>query len=84
MKFLTLSLIFFAAFASQISAQSLLKDGKIPDDLLITVKKQAGWGGSYSEMTINAKGDFSSLFRGGLPALSRLSNVLSINGKPVK
>jgi hypothetical protein len=79
------SLIFVLTFAFQSSAQSLLKDGKIPDDLVITVKKQEGWGGSYSEMMINAKGEFSHHSSGGMPAFPQTDLILvGVKIKPIK
>lgn len=83
MKYIAFNLILLGVFTLQVSAQSLLKKGKIPDDLLITLKRQEGWGGQYSEITITANGDLSYQTRGGLPVIS-LPRVLSINGKPVK
>lgn len=83
MKHIAFILLLLIIFALQISAQSLLKNDKIPDDLLITLKRQEGWGGTYSEMTINTSGDFSYQSRGGLPVTS-FSTILSINGKRVK
>jgi hypothetical protein len=65
-KFL-LSLVFVLMLALQMSAQSLLKDGTVPEDLVIILKMQQAWSGGYSEITINAKGEFSHTSRGGLP-----------------
>lgn len=59
MKYIAFNLILLIFFALQVSAQTLLVNDKIPADLLITLKKQGGWGGNYSEMTINANGEFS-------------------------
>lgn len=57
---------------------------KIPDDLLITLKQQGPWGGTYSEMTINSSGDFSYQSRGGNLLVVKMPDVFSINGKRVK
>ncbi len=83
MKYVAFNLVLLVVFALQVSAQSLLINDRIPDDLLITLKQQGAWGGTYSEMTINASGDFSYQSRGGLPVV-KMPDVLSINGKRVK
>lgn len=81
MKYGFLILILLVIFALQISAQSLLDNGKIPDDLSITLKQQGGWGGNYSEMTIMANGDISHQFRPVFP----IPNTQIFNGKkPLK
>lgn len=56
MKYLTFVLLFVIALASQISAQSLLKDGKIPEGLVITIY-QGGTVpfGAYYKITSNGK-----------------------------
>ncbi|MEP6849985.1 MAG: hypothetical protein ABI999_14095 [Acidobacteriota bacterium] len=80
---LALLSILLSAFALQGSAQSSLqKNDSIPGDLLIVLKRQEGWGGSYSEITISATGDWSYQTRGGLPGLRSTPISLGVNGKP--
>ncbi|HRH40643.1 MAG TPA: hypothetical protein PKY82_03290 [Pyrinomonadaceae bacterium] len=81
MKSIALSLIFFVALASQISAQSLLKDGKIPDDLLINLKGYGAWGFGSFEINITSTGDWSYLYKG---LTVTIPEGLSIDGKPIK
>jgi hypothetical protein len=71
-------LILFVGLTCQIAGQALLKNGKIPKDLLIVLKHQDGWGGAYSEMTINARGEFSFLTRGGLPAAIKFDDIVLV------
>jgi hypothetical protein len=78
-----LALIFCFLYFSSVEAQSALKNDKIPDDLLITLKRQEPWSGPYSELTITANGDWFYHSRGGLPIRS-LPNVLSLDGKRIK
>lgn len=78
-----MSLLLLGVFVLQISAQSLLVDGKIPEDLLITLKRQGGRGGSYFEMIIAANGEITYQTKNGLPVAS-LPNVVFINGKQIK
>lgn len=67
---------------SKTEAQTLLQSDKIPDDLLIVLKRQGCCGGGiYSEMTITANGDISYQSRGGLPANSSISNLAYLNEK---
>ncbi len=77
------ALLFCLSCLLKTEAQTTLKSGKIPDDLLITLKKQVGWGGGCSEVTITAKGDWSEQLCGGLPAVRRL-NASPLNGKYAK
>lgn len=77
------ALLFCLLLLLKTEAQTTLENGKIPGDLLITLKRQEGWGGAYSEITITANGDWSFQSRGGLPVRS-LPNSLSLNGKAVK
>jgi len=83
-----LLLILLFGLAFEAAGQSLLKNNKIPDDLLIILKHQsgAGYGWSYSEMSINAFGDFSYISRsGGLPKGVNFDLIVPIiNGKPGK
>ena len=80
---LALLSIVVTAFALQSYAQSSLnKTDSIPDDLLIVLKRQEGWGGSYSEITISANGDWSYQTRGGLPGIRSTPVSLGGNGKP--
>lgn len=78
------AVLFCFLFFSETEAQTTLKNGKIPDDLLITLQKQEGWGGTYSEMTINSRGEFSYQSRGGNLPVVRTPYVFSINGKHIK
>ncbi|MGI8494767.1 MAG: hypothetical protein ACR2L1_05575 [Pyrinomonadaceae bacterium] len=78
-----LFLILFGGFVLQVSTQTLLVNDKIPEDLLITVKRQGGWGGNYSEINITADGDFSFETRGGLPKVPT-PNLYPVNEKPPK
>lgn len=83
MKTLTvLRLLLCVVFVFQISAQTLPVNDKIPDDLLITLKKQGGWGGNYSEMTINANGEFSFQNRPTFP--TALPKEVYILGERIK
>jgi hypothetical protein len=68
--------VFFLSAETQ--AQMRPNSREIPADLLITLKEQGGWGGSLSELTINAKGEVSNRIIGGLP----VKNQLSIGNKP--
>lgn len=77
-----LSLLLCIVFVFQVSAQTLPVNGKIPDDLLITLKKQVGWGGNHSEMTINANGEFSFQNRPAFP--NKLPTDVFILGKRIK
>ncbi|MEO5860220.1 MAG: hypothetical protein ABIR33_14885 [Pyrinomonadaceae bacterium] len=83
---ITVLLIFLIIFfAGPVAAQSILVDGRIPDDLLITLKHYGAWGGPQTELTIDAKGEFSYSSLGGLPIGIRPDLIL--NGdrrKPVK
>ena len=60
-------MVFFASLCSHITAQSLLKNGEVPGDLAITLKRSGGWFGPTTEMTINAAGDISYSSKGGIP-----------------
>lgn len=82
MKYVAFNLILLVVFALQVSAQTLLVNDKIPADLLITLKSQGGWGGNYSEMTINANGEFSSQNRPVFPVA--LPKEVFILGKRIK
>lgn len=82
-KSVALFLILFGGFVLQISAQTLLVNDKIPEDLLITLKRQGGWGGNYSEINITSDGEISYQTQGGLPVVAQ-SSVWYINGKPEK
>jgi hypothetical protein len=71
--------------AVPVAAQSILVNDKIPKDLLITLKHFGGWGGPQTEMTIDAKGEFSHSTRGGLPVGIRADVILNADRrKPVK
>lgn len=80
-KTIALALILFGSFALQISAQTLLVNDKIPEDLLITLKSQQGWGGSSTEINITANGEISFRTSGGLP-VNLPSDIWYINGMP--
>ncbi len=83
MKTLTvLRLLLCVVFVFQVSAQMLPVNDKIPDDLLITLKKQGGWGGNYSEMTINANGEISFQNRPTFP--TALPKEVYILGERIK
>jgi len=75
-------LFLFGAFVLNGSAQTLLVNDKIPADLLITLKKQGGWGGNYSETTINAGGEFTFQNRPTYPM--NLPMEVFILGKRIK
>ena len=78
-RFPVIFLLLFCLFLlPKIEAQPTLENGKIPDDLLIVLKRQEGWGGTYSEITITANGDWTSQTRGGLPSVSRI-DILSLS-----
>ncbi|MEK7723784.1 MAG: hypothetical protein AAB336_05510 [Acidobacteriota bacterium] len=79
MKYLTLSLILFAALASQVSAQALLKDRKIPDDLVITIGLTANMQfGGYNRYKITSDGKVFYEEYSNLPPLNR--NALELVG----
>jgi hypothetical protein len=81
-RLIVLSLFLFGILISPVLAQTLLVNGKIPDDLLITLERQGGWGGKYNETTINANGEFTLQSR---PAYSiKLPSEVYIAGKRVK
>lgn len=75
MKSIILSLIFLAIFTTLISAQSLLKDGKILDDLHINLHGFGAWGFGQFEINITSKGDWSYLYKG---------LTIKIDGLPIK
>lgn len=81
-KLIILSLFLIGTLISPVSAQTLLVNDKIPDDLLITLKKQGGRGGNYNEITIDANGEFTLQSR---PASQiKLPSEVYIAGKRVK
>lgn len=80
---ISLSLLLLSVFVLQTSAQSLLVNGKIPEDLLITLKREGGWVGNYSDMTIAANGEIEYQTKNGLPVAS-LPDIVFINGKQIK
>ena len=82
-KLIVLCLLLYGVFVLQISAQTLLINDKIPDDLLITVKRQSGWGRNFIETTINANGEFSFQNSQSFP-VAKLSTEVYILGKPIK
>ena len=84
MKYIAFNITLLIVFALQVSAQSLLVDGEIPDDLLITLKKQGGWGGNYNEVTVNAKGEFTFQARPVFKITNNLPAEVYIAGKRVK
>ena len=69
-------------FTSQSLAQTNAKVNKIPSDLLITLKRQEGWGGSRTETTITGDGDYSVKVSGGVRSVSLTE--LGLNKKPPK
>lgn len=80
MKYLTFVLLFIAAFASQILGQSILKDGKIPDDLVITIGLTANmqFGGYHRyKITSDGKVFYEELDR-SLPKSRSLIELLSL------
>lgn len=84
-KLFALNLFFICAFAFQISAQTkLVVNDKIPADLLITLKRQGGWGGNYNETTINAAGEFTFQSRPVFKITNTLPAEVYIAGKRVK
>lgn len=82
MKHIALSLILFGFLTLQISAQSFIKNGKIPDDLIITLKRT----GRFEEyvITIRANGDWSFKGYAGLPLPRPFASILSGGGKTAK
>jgi hypothetical protein len=62
----SLFLVLLCAVGSQISGQTLLKNNKIPKDLLITLKTEV-WGWAQ-EVKITANGSWTSI--GGMPRLA--------------
>lgn len=79
MKHIALGLILLGFFAFHVSAQSFLKNDEIPDDLLITLKRN----GRFEDyvITIQANGDWSFKGLAGLPVQN--SSAL-ISGKTAK
>jgi hypothetical protein len=82
MKHIALSLILSGFFALQVSAQSLLKNDEIPDDLMITLHRT----GRFEDyvITIQANGDWSFKGYAGLPVQRPLASILSLGGKTDK
>jgi hypothetical protein len=77
-----LSLLFSTFFVFNVSAQTLLRNDKIPEDLLITLKKDHYRNKNYFEMSINADGEFTFPNR---PAfLTALPKEVYILGRPIK
>jgi hypothetical protein len=66
MKYIAFCLVLLGILYLQTPAQLLLKNGEIPEDFLITLKRFGGWFGPTTEMTINATGDISYSSKGGL------------------
>jgi len=88
-RLLALLPLVFMLLAVQIVGQSLLVNDRIPDDLLIVLTCDGGGGSTlHTEISIDAKGDFTFLSRGnnGLPAtrFSPLLRLLAQNDKPVE
>lgn len=79
---IVLSLLLSVVFVFEVSAQTSLVSDKIPGDLLITLKRQRGWGGNYSEMTINANGEFS--FQNSPTFPTKLPTEVFILGERIK
>jgi hypothetical protein len=78
-----IALLFCFLFVSKIDAQFNLQKDKIPEDLLITLKRQEGGGGANSEITITANGDWSyQESRRGLSLVPAHSDSL-LNGNRV-
>jgi hypothetical protein len=79
MKYIALSLILSGFFALQVSAQSLLKNDEIPDDLIITLKRT----GRFEDyvITIQSNGDWTFKGYAGLP---RQNPLVPISGKTAK
>lgn len=86
MKYLVLSLIFLTALASQISAQSILKDGKIPDDLVITIGLIANMQfGGYQTYKITSDGKvFYDEFSNLPPVSPNVFDLIAMGQKNVK
>ncbi len=81
-ELIALMVVLFGAFGIEVSAQTILVNNKIPDDLLISVKRQGGWGGNYNEVTLNAKGEFLFEARPTFPMSS--PTELFVAGKRLK
>jgi hypothetical protein len=79
---IVLGLLLSFVFFFQVSAQTLLVNDKIPDDLLIALKRQDGYGRNYSEMTINANGEFSFQNRPTFP--NKVPTEVFILGERIK
>lgn len=79
MKHIALGLILCALFALQASGQAFLKNGEIPDDLIITLKRN----GRFEDyvITIQANGDWSFKGSAGLPLLNSPARISSKNAK---
>lgn len=73
-KYLILNVIFFVVFAPQIFAQSLLKDGKIPDDLVIQYSRGSGIGGW--KFTIKSDGKVYYEYYSNMPPSPSLIELL--------
>lgn len=82
MKLVSLSLILFSLLVFQISAQSLFKSNKIPDDLVITLKR-TGQFEDYT-ITIKANGDWDFAGYAGLPKGNSFGDMLSGEKKAAK
>lgn len=81
MKHVALGLILCALFAGQASAQSFLKNGEIPDDLMITLKRN----GRFEDyvITIQSNGNWSFKGFAGLPVQNSPARILSKNAKKI-
>jgi hypothetical protein len=79
MKYIALSLILSGFFALRIPAQSFLKNGEIPGDLIITLKR-AGRFEDYV-ITIQSNGDWSFKGIAGLPVQLSPAGNFSRGGK---
>lgn len=88
-RLLALLPLVFMLLAMQLVGQSLLRNGRIPDDLLIVLTRDGGGGSTlHTEMSIDAKGEFTFLSRGnnGLPDVrsSPLLRLLAQKERPVE
>jgi hypothetical protein len=88
MKHITLSLFLLGFFALQVSAQSFLKNGEIPKDLVIELKLSSTIEFfTHYDMTITADGKVYLEVRSNLPQPTNFSRLLGIapgKNKPEK
>lgn len=83
-RLIALILISLGVFTLHISAQKLLVNDEIPEDLLISLKTASGRDGRYLELSIAANGEISQRTSGGLPVAVSLPSVVFVNGKRLK